>query len=109
MVFCSGLPRCGTDLLSDWIDMLRSEMPIEHITLSTVIAKPPAPVRIQPVMKDDYGRRSHSALAVVADGKVYAFPSGVSRPEVAEWLMRHGYGLGASGEWRRAPWHWERQ
>ena len=89
--------------------MLHTEMPIEHVTLATVIAKLPAPVRIQPVAKADNGRRSRSDLAVVAEGKVYAFPSGVSRPEVAEWLMHHGYGLGASGEWRRAPWHWDQQ
>jgi len=81
--------------------MLHTEMQIEHVTLATVIAKPPAPVRIQPLTKANNGRRFHSDLAVVADGKLFAFPPGVSRPQVAEWLMRHGYKLGASGDWRR--------
>jgi len=38
----------------------------------------------------------------VGVGQVFAFPADVLRPEIAEWLMRHGYRLAAKGEWRRA-------
>ena len=80
-----------------------SETRIEHVTLTTVISKPPTPVRIQPLKEWSYGgKRSHAGWAVVADGLVYVFPSEVSRAEVADWLMRHGYRLGVKGEWRRA-------
>ena len=79
------------------------ETRVTHVTLGTAIAKPPTPVRIQPLVESDAkGKRSRAGWAVVGDGQVYAFPAEVSRPQIADWLMRHGYRLGAKGEWRRA-------
>ena len=80
-----------------------SETRIEHVTLATTIAKAPTPVRIQPRTEINYrGKRSSAGWSVVADGQVYTFPAEVTRPQVAEWLLRHGYRLAAKGEWRRA-------
>ena len=80
-----------------------SETRIEHVTLATVVANSPTPVRIQPLTEINYrGKRSSAGWSVVAEGRMFTFPKEVSRPEVAEWLMRHGYRLAAKGEWRRA-------
>jgi len=79
-----------------------SETRVEHITLATTVAKPPSPVRIQPLTETEKGgKRSRAGWAVVAEGHLFAFPAEATRPEIADWLMRHGYRLGAKGEWRR--------
>ena len=80
-----------------------SETRVQHVTLATTVAEPPSPVRIQPLTETNYrGKRSSAGWSVVAEGQVYAFPAEVSRPEIADWLTRHGYRLGTRGEWHRA-------
>ena len=79
------------------------ETRVQHVTLATTIAKPPSPARIQPLVETDAkGNRSRAGWAVVAEGQVLAFPAEVTRPQIADWLMRHGFRLGAKGEWHRA-------
>ena len=83
--------------------MPADETRVQHVTLATTVAKPPSPVRIQPFTETNYGgKRTVARWAVAGEGQVYAFAAQISRPEIADWLMRHGYRLGAKGEWHRA-------
>ena len=80
-----------------------SETRIEHVTLDTTVADPPTPVRIQPLKEWTYGgKRSSAGWAVVGEVQIYAFPVEVARPQIADWLTRHGYRSGDKGEWHRA-------
>ena len=97
-------PATGAGVLDYSGSMLpNSETRVQHVTLATTLAKAPSPIRIQPLTETNYrGKRASAGWSVVAEGQVYVFPAEVTRPQVAEWLMRHGYRLAAKGEWRRA-------
>lgn len=74
-----------------------------QVTPETTIAGPVSPVRIVPMVHAATGgKKAPAGWSVAGANTVYVFQADVPRATVATWLKRHGYRLGAKGEWRRA-------
>ena len=55
--------------------------------LESEIHLPPASVRVEPYVPDS----TQPYVTAIGTGMLFTFPVGTTRPQIEDWLLRHGY------------------